>query len=138
MATVSMSEVVGVVVFAAWILLLNLSFRPRKLVAEARTEGGRVPDVAQSGSLDLSVLGSVEENDAWIWEMVVGEDRSHSMQVIHNDGVDPACFDEIDARNRPVRFFRHSVSRRQFVKWPAFLLGSDVPLNRKRRPDFGR
>ena len=88
--------------------------------------------------LDLSVLRPVEENDAWIRAVVVGENRSHRMQVVHNRGFDPAGFHEIGAGDRPVRFLRDSVSRRQFMKRPAFLLGSDVELNRKGQPDFGR
>ena len=72
--------------------------------------------LAQSRSFDLSVLRPVEDNDAWIRTVVVGEDRSHRVQIVHNGGVDPACFDEIGAGNRPVRFVGHGVSRRQFVK----------------------
>ena len=50
----------------------------------------------------------------------------------------PRVFDEIGAGNRPIRFVWHGVSRRQFVKGLAFLFGSDVALNRKGQPDFGR
>ena len=109
-----------------------------ELVSKARAKRGLVPCVSQSRSFDLSVLRPVEEDDAWIRAMVVGKDRSHRVQIVHNGGIDPACFDEIGAGNRPVRFVWHGVSRRQFVKGPAFLLGSDVALNRKGQPDFGR
>jgi hypothetical protein len=83
------------------------------------------------------VLRLVEENDTRIWAMVVGEDRSHRVQIVHNGGIDPACFDEIGAGKRPVRFVWHGVSRRQFVKGPGFPKGPDVTLNRKGQPDFG-
>ena len=79
-----------------------------ELVSKARTERGLVPCVSQSRSLDLSVLRPVEENDAWIRAMVVGKDRSHRVQIVHNGGVDAACFHQIGAGNRPVRFVWHS------------------------------
>ena len=82
------------------------------------------------------MLRPVEEDNAWIWAMVVGKDRSHRVQIVHNGGIDSACFDEIGAGNRPVRFVCNGLSRRQFVKGPALLLGWDVALNRKGQPDF--
>jgi hypothetical protein len=109
-----------------------------EFVSKAWAKGGLVPRVSQCRSLDLSELRPVEENDAWIGTVVVGEDRSHRVQIIYNGGVDPACFDEIGAGNRPVRFVWNGISRRQFVKGLAFLFGSDVALARKGQPDFGR
>jgi SIR2-like protein len=109
-----------------------------ELISKTRAERGLVPCISQSRSFDLSVLRPVKEDNAWIRAMVVCKDRSHRVQIVHNGGIDSACFHEIGAGNRPVRFVWHSVSRRQFVKGPAFLLGSDVALNRKGQPDFGR
>ncbi|MGB7837155.1 MAG: hypothetical protein WBL40_03475 [Terrimicrobiaceae bacterium] len=107
-----------------------------ELVSEAGAKGGLVPCISQSRSLDLSVLRPVEEDNAWIWAVIVGKDRSHRVQIVHNGGIDSAYFDQIVTGNRPVRFVWHGVSRRQFVKGPALLLRWDVALNRKGQPDF--
>ena len=72
----------------------------------------------------FSMLGPVEENDARIRAVLVGEDRSHRVQVVDEGRIDAARFDEISAGNRPVRLARNGVSRRQFVKRRAFLLGA--------------
>ena len=109
-----------------------------ELVSKARAKGGLVPGVPQSRSFDFSVLGPVEENDAWIRAVVVGEDRSHRVQIVHNGGIDPACFDQIGAGNRPVRFAWNSVSRRQFVKGLAFLFGIGCGAQSERTTRFRR
>jgi excisionase family DNA binding protein len=109
----------------------------RKLISKARAKGGFVPYISQSRSLDLAMLRPVEKNDARIWAMIVGKDRSDRLQIVHGSGIDPACFDKIGAGNRPLRLARNSVSRREFVKGPAVLLRSDVTHNRKGQSDFG-
>ena len=43
-----------------------------ELVSKVGTKGGLVPCVSQSRSLDLTVLGPVEEDDAWIRAVIVG------------------------------------------------------------------
>jgi hypothetical protein len=108
-----------------------------ELVSNARAERGLVPGVPQSRALDFSVLGPVEENDARIGAVLVGENDSHRLQVVRDGGVDAARFDQIRAGNRPALFVRRRVARRQFMKGLASLFGTKAMPNGQEQANFG-
>ena len=47
-----------------------------------------MPGVSKGGSLDLSVRVAMKENNAWIWPVIVGVNRSHRVQLVHDGGID--------------------------------------------------
>ena len=59
-----------------------------EFVSETRAERGLVPCVSQSRSLDLSMLCPVEENDARIRAVAIGETYLR-VQIVYDGGFDP-------------------------------------------------
>ena len=91
----------------------------RELVAKAGPEAGFVPGIPQRRPLYLAVRGAVKKDNARIWKVIVGVDRTASVQFVHDGRFDFPGFDKVVAGYRPVSRAWNSVLGGQFFKRPA-------------------
>ena len=104
-----------------------------KLISKARAEYGLMFGIPKSGSAHFAMLVAVKENKARIGPMIVGVDRTASVQLVHQWRRNLALFNQVGSGNRPVGILSHRVDCREFLE--GFLLGMRglLPTLRKRK-----
>ena len=94
--------------------------------------------IPKGGSAHLAMLVTVKENKARIGPMIIGVDRTATVQFVHQWRRNLPLFNEVGSGNRPVGILPHRVDCGQFLKGFPFRVRGLLPAPRKRKRCLAR
>ena len=89
--------------------------------------------IPQGGSPNDAEAVAVKENQAWIRGMVIGENRSRLVKLVHEVSRNLALLDQVGASDRPFRFITRGVDSGQFLEGFSLRMRGLLPARRKRK-----